>query len=523
MFISPPLPSAPDPRLRGKDLLLKLKDTLLPNTTYSVSFGQAIADLTEGNLLKGFTYVFSTGDFVDSLSLKGKVISAFDHQPKKNVFVTLYINNNDSLPFDSLPLKVPPYYLTKTDEQGEFTIGNLQQADFKLMAIDDQNSDLIFNQPTEKIAFYDTLVKPYFIEPPKKYIADSTVKDSTKVQKEKKSSLPPEKQRRADSARQADSVKTLNARYPSYVLRQFEEVDSMQRIIKTSSPREGMILFTFKYPYKNLNFIPLNIDSVSSWALHEYSPKRDSATLWLTGPHPDTIVLQVSDNETIIDTMEIDLVIRSKPKKEEKDAPPARLTYTTNGSGGFIQYRSEFTITFSYPLSKWNFNRVLLIDGKDTLNPDCNFTDSLKRRIVVSHKWNEEKSYRLFIPDSVFYGINNLTHDTLRIEIKTKAPKDFGNMVLDFKPFRQGQYIVQVLNEKESILFEEQIVTGAAKLKFDYMVPGKFKVKAILDRNSNRRWDTGNYKKKLQPEEVFYLPKTLEIRANWDIEESWEL
>jgi hypothetical protein len=526
IFISPPLAKAPDPRLRGKDLLVKLQDTLRGNTTYSISFGQAIADLTEGNQLRDFTYVFSTGDYIDSLSLKGRVISAFNHQPLKNVFVTLYLNNNDTLPFDSLPLKTAPYYLTKTDERGDFTLSNLQDAPFKLMAIDDQNGDLIFNQPSEKIAYSDSLVKPYYIEIPKPTTADSSKKDTIPVKQVQKIKLTPAQVRITDSIRQADSVKTLNAKYPSFELMLFEETDSIQRIAKSAVPRDGMIVLTFKYPIKNAEFTALNVtDSLPAAYLRENSPRQDSVTLWLSGSHADTLRLKVSDKGRILDTLNIDLQKKVKKKKDDNPEPPERLAFTTNGGGGsgFNQYRSEFTITFSYPLEKWDFGRILLVDGKDTLHPQCKFADSIKRRVVVGHKWKEEKPYKLLIPDSVFFGINNLTHDSLRIEIKTKAPKEFGNLVLTFNPKKAGQYIVQILNEKETSVIEEQIATDSTKLNFNNMLPGKFKIKAILDKNLNRHWDTGNYRKNLQPEKVFYLSKTLEIRANWDIEETWDL
>ncbi len=524
IFISPPLPKAPDTRIRGKDILIKLQDTLRPNTTYSISFGQAIADITENNLLKGFTYVFSTGPYVDSLSIKGKVISAADHQPQKNVFVTLYINNNDTLPLDSLPLKLPPYYLTKTGDQGEFTLTNLQQADFKMMALADQNGDLIFNQPSEKIAFLDSLVKPYYIEIPKPVAPDTLKKDSVPAKPVKKPILTPEQIRKADSVREADSVKALNAKYPSYVLSMFEEIDSTQRISKSNVPREGMIVFIFKYPFRDATFSPLNLGHDTSWCIRENTPNRDSVILWLTGPHPDTIIIKVADNGKIIDTVRLDVRKKEvKKKKEEKDAPPERLTFTTNGGGGgFNQYRSQFTLTFSYPLRRWDFSRLQMIDGKDTLKPRCLFADSIRRRVGIIHKWKEDKPYKLLIPDSVFYGINGLTTDSLKYEFKSRAQKDFGNLVLTFNPTRPGQYIIQVLNDKESVVVEEQIATTPGKLKFNNMTTGKFKIKAILDKNRNKRWDTGNYKKNLQPEEVFYLPKIIEIRANWDIEETWD-
>lgn len=525
IFISPPLTHPPDVKLRGKSLVMKIEDTLKPNTTYSISFGDAITDLTEGNILKGFTYVFSTGNYIDSLSLRGKVINAFNLQPEPDVFVTLYLNNNDTLPFDSLPLKVPPYYLTRTDEQGAFIFGNLLSDQFKLLAIEDMNSDLFFSQPSERIAFLDSLVTPYYIEIPKPKKTDSLAADSLPKAPEKPKKTAPADTKKADSIRVADSINLLNKKYPSAQLRMFTEADSVQRVVKITIPREGMVVFTFLYPLKDLLFNPLEPDSLSEPFLVETSPKRDSATIWLRGKYPDTLKMDIAVQGVIIDTVMVDLKAKVKPKskKQEQEAPTNLLTFNTNAGNGLNQYRSELALIASYPLQRWDMNQIFLIAGKDTLHPTCIFGDSIKRTILIRHKWLEETAYKIFIPDSVFFGINNFTQDTVRIDFKTKAPKEFGNLVLDFQPKVDGQYIIQILDEKEATLYEQQIVTEATRLKFNYMTPVKFKIKAILDKNRNRQWDTGNYRQDIQPEEVFYFPKTLEIRANWDIEESWSL
>jgi hypothetical protein len=140
---------------------------------------------------------------------------------------------------------------------------------------------------------------------------------------------------------------------------------------------------------------------------------------------------------------------------------------------------------------------------------------------VLLHAWKEDKNYRILIPDSVFYGINGLTHDTVRISFKTRAERDFGNLVLNVNQVKQpGQYIIQVMNEKETAVYEERIINAPGKVHFNYLPALKYQVKAIYDRNGNGHWDTGKYKIHLQPEEVIYLPKIVEIRANWDIEET---
>jgi len=503
ILVSPPLKEPPDYRLRGKSLIIKLGDSLKSNTTYIINFGKSINDITENNVLTGWSYVFSTGDYVDSLSMKGKVVNAFDMKPPKDVFAILYLNNNDSLPLDSLPLKVPPYYVVKTNENGEFSFSNLQKADYKLIALSDQNNDYIFNQPSEKIAFLDSLVPAVYIQPPP---TDSVQKDSVKNP-------------------QGDTLKPIVLAGPRYELHLFEEPDSTQRISKINVVREGMLLIVFKYPLKDLRIQPLNTDSAENWNILEYSAKRDSITLWLLDAKKDSLILRISDNDQLLDTSRIDLKIKTpKRKSEKKENSPERLGISTNArSNQFNQFKSRLSLEFSYPLTRWDFSRIKFVDGKDTLQPQVDFADSIKRKIFITHKWAEEKPYTLIIPDSCFFAINQLTNDSLVLAFRTRATKEFGSLTLSLNlDSRQGQYIVQLVTEKETLM-EEQIVTKSGKVKFEYIMPGKFKIKVITDRNRNQRWDTGNYRKKLQPESVNYFSKTIEIRANWDVEESWEL
>ncbi len=523
IFISPPLQKPLDSRLRGKSLVVKFDDSLAQNTTYSINFGSSIADLTEGNILKGFNYVFSTGDYVDTLSLQGNLKAAFDLKPQKDVFVELYLNNNDTIQFDSLPLRVAPYYIAKTDDQGNFIFHNLQNGKFKLFALSDLNGDLIFNQPTEKIAFSDSLVKPYYIPIPRqiKKAQDTSFADSLQ-------SLPV-KVKNADSLHKADSIRKVDSlaqavlNYPSYSLFLFEENDSVQRLMKASSPAEAMVLITFRFPAKNLRIVPLNFDSVASWCLEEPSTRQDSVRLWITRQDVDSLVAKIVIDSKVIDTVRIEMKNDKNKSKSSQKENPRRLTISNSATGSGLNYfKNALFATFSYPLIRWDFTKVYLIDDKDTTHPEITFTDSLKRKILIRYKWQEEKSYKLMIPDSVFFGIQDITHDTIRQEFKTKGEKDFGNLIVMMNmEKRPGQYIVQLMSDNESVIYESRIITGSGKIRFDFMPPGKYKLKAINDRNRNNRWDTGNYKLNIQPEEVLYFPKAAEIRANWDVEETW--
>jgi len=493
ILISPPFNNAPDYKLRGKSVIIKLEDNLKANTTYVVNFGKTITDITENNVLTGFSYVLSTGNYLDSLSLKGKVVNAFDLTPQKDLFVFLYIDNSDTIPFDSLPVKVPPYYIVRTDDNGEFLFKYLQDVPFKLLALNDQNSNMIFDQLSEKIAFYDTLIHPYYIPPP----SDTTKKDSNSI---------------------------ASPTIPFYELRLFEEIDSTQRLFKKNVVADGMVLFLFKYPVKNPHFRSFNLDSTKTRIIEERFPKKDSIVLWISGQKCDSLYIEVSDLNGVIDTAKLDLRKKLvKKKSSAKDSVPERLRIIAGKTNPFNYFKYKYECSFSYPLSRWDFSRVILVEDKDTLHPEIYFSDNIKRRVIIQYKWNEEKHYKIIFPDSIFYSINGLTNDSTKIEFITRAQKEFGSFIIDFNfDGHPGNYIIQLLTEKESLV-EEQYTNKNGKVRFEYVLPGKYKVKAILDRNHNKKWDTGNYRKNLQPEEVSYFSKTVEIRANWDVEENWNL
>ena len=509
VYIDPPLLPHNDIRLHGKSIFIKLPDTLKSNTTYSINFGDAIEDITENNILHDYAYVFSTGSYIDSLSLSGKVINAFDQVPQKDVFAMIYINNNDTLPLDSLPFHVKPYYRTKTTENGEFTFKNLLDVPFLLFALKDMNNNYIFDLPNEKIAFCDSLVKGIYIKP---LPHDTLKKDSTA----KHDTLTPKK----------DTGSITKTLIPGYTLMLFEEIDSTQKILKADMVSDNQVGISYRFPAINPKFIPLNISDTSGWMIPEFNSRRDSVFLWLKNTGKDSLYLRLIDNGRTIDTARIDL--RKKTlKKKKNDKGPAKaikLVLATNMPDGRLnQYKNDPIVIFSYPLAGYDLSRIKMVDGKDTVKPKVTFSDSIKRKLRILYKWKEDHPYLLIIPDSIFTSVNGNSNDSLVFPFRSHALRDFGSiqMTINIKN-PSGNYIIQLMDEKENIL-EQQIINASGKVKFDYLFPGKFKIKCIYDRNRNGRWDTGKFSRKLQPEKVQYYQKTIEVRANWDIDESWDL
>lgn len=510
IFISPPSLKKPETRIRGKSMIIDLEDSLRGNTTHSISFGLAIADITEGNILKNFNYVFSTGTWLDSLSLRGKILSAFDLSPVKNVFVGLYINEPDTIPFDSLPFRKAPFYLTRSSENGEFLFQNLRPDRGRIVAVDDKNSDLFFSQLSEKIAFLDTLVSPVYTkitQPDTNFRADSTGNPTGS----------------SDSLSVAGTGESRASDEKPLTLYMFEQPDTVQRLLGSSYPASSIIQLRFRLPVENISVKAAYNDSLIRQAKQEYSARRDTINLWFHGSSPDTLSLIIENEQLAPDTIFFSRETSEKKQKKGEQVTNGLKIESPSPGFGFNYFRSPLNLLWSYPLDSVHTNRFILIEGEDTLSPGVAFTDSIRRRMRINHEWKEGTPYKLIVPAGATQSITGEENDTLVLSFRTREAKEFGNLMLTVNlPAKNSRYLIQLLNESEKIIFEQKSTAGKETLKFISLNPGKYKIKAILDQNGNGRWDPGNFYRFIQPETVSYFPKVIEIRANWDVEERWD-
>lgn len=497
IFISPPLDKKPDFKLRGKTVIVDFNQALDSNTTFIINFGESISDITEGNLLLDYQYVFSTGDYIDSLSLAGKVLNAFDNQPISEAFAELYLDNNDTIPFDSLPYLIPPLYITQTDKHGMFTFSNLHPGEYKLIVLEDKSGDFIYNMPAERIAFADSLIFPWFVP---EFLPDSTGQDSIN---------PP-----------LSPVRT------ELLLKMFEEPDSTQQVVKSELVMNDLFRIIYKFPTHSPAITPLNIDTTYSWCMEEFSPGKDTLLLFPTIEIPDTLILEVRDGEMVPDTVRIaptHMAEAKHPKKTEEEEKPERLLVNWNSRGTFNYFKSPLIGLVSLPLSEYDLSGIQLISNGDTMVPTVEFTDPLVRYFKVSSSWKEGTSYKLVIPDSAFLSYNGLYNEMTVYTFKSAVLREMGSLLLNINTSEKpGNYIIQLLTDKGNVV-EEKYLTESGQVKFAFIVPATYTVKVILDSNKNKRWDTGDYLKKIQPETVFFFPKPLDIRGNWDVEEEWKL
>ena len=493
IFISPPLENNPEYKLSGKSLIIKFKEALKPDATYSINFGEAIKDLHEGNVFKDYSFVFSTGENIDTLTLEGKLLQAIDHKPSADFYVMLYCDDNDTISIDSLPYLTKPYYATKSDKEGNFKFSGLKDSDYLVFALKDENSNLKFDLPNENIAFLDSLVKP--IGNLQLTIENDSVKQ--KVNKDKQ-----------------------------LVLYSFLEEDSIQKLLKKEVPEEGLLRFAFSYPAQNVKIEVLETLPDTFSIFPTYSMNYDTIN-WYFTPNKDSLFLTINYDTLINDTMVLSLKPRKIGEKKGKQETISKLSnIKTNISGGKLKPEQDLILTFKEPVTN-----VIMRDtswyivGKDTIINDLSFVkvDSFGLKYKLDKTFEMSQSYKIVIPDSVFYSFKGVTNDTTEFSFKVAELSEFGNIFVKVEvPENVPQIIVELLDERDKFI-ERQIITSTTKIAFKNLSPRKYKLKAILDKDVNGRWSPGDYGKKQLPEAVYYHKDIFDVKANWDIdlEEVW--
>ena len=512
VIISPPMDKKPTYRTSGKTLIIRFEEPLKPNTTYSINFGDAIKDLHEGNVFLGYVYNFSTGENIDSLSLKGKITSASTLTPSEGFIVGLYSDDNDTLTLDSLPYFVKPNYITTTDKKGNFEFSGLSDKEYLIFALKDNNSNLIFDLPNEEIAFYQKLVRPYYIENQivKKAKTDTLQNDSTAVK---------------------DSVMEIKKTdYPVYELYSFVQEDSVQKLFKKELAEARLLRFVFRYPAQKVSITALEALPDTFNIMQAYSVRKDTV-LWYCTPNRDSLWISINDGVNISDTTHYSLKPREstsrwKRKKEEKEAK--RLDVKNNLKAGKLKPEQQLTLSFNDPIVEIRLpDTMLLIENKDTIYNVLNFekADEYGLKYNITNNFKPENKYQIIIPDSVFFGARGFTNDTVKLSFSVREESAFGNIYITVeKPAGVPQVIVELTTDNGKTI-DKQIITKTQEVSFEYLEPGKYKLKATLDLDANGEWSPGNFGRHLQPEKIVFYNKTLEVRANWDIDldEPWKI
>lgn len=463
IMVSPMLKQPMQFSTQGKTLIIKIQDTLQPNTTYNIMLNDAVADYTEGNLLPSYRYVFATGDVLDSLSIRGTVVDAATLKPENNVLVMLYASDEDSL-----PQKEKPYYFTKTNAQGYFVLQNLREADYKIFALKDTNNNMLYDQIIEPIAFL-----PHTIS----------------------------------------SADTLPVQ-----LNMFRAEAKEAKLLKANAVNESCLNFSFSRPVEDIAIHELSSRLDSIEIVPHWTSNRDTLFWYLGGEISDTLTIEIETAANVKDTVRIKPYIAKKDiGRNKKKAEPKKVLTVKSQVG---KPNENVRLVLNYPLKTIHKQECRLTNkAGDTLYPEIKPIEGDLFKVEIVQQLKENTAYTLLIPDSTFESLNGLLHDTLSMEISTKGMRNFADLRIDFQTEQEGFYIAQLLTDKDVVVQTDEF-TGNATIQYTTITPGSYRIRAIEDKNHNGKWDTGNYEEKRQPERVFYMPKIIVLKANWEVEEN---
>ena len=444
----------------SKYIEVEIKDTLRENTTYTINFGQSIVDNNEKNPNSFLTYVFSTGDYLDSLNLTGAVSDAVNL--KADEFISVMLYEMDSTYTDSTVFKQPPLYITNTgDSLPFFELKNLKGGKYALFGLKDVNKNNMFDQSQDKIGFVtDTITVP------------------------------------------TDSI---------YVLNLFREKLNYKPSVP-SMVAKNKIIFGYQGDYRDMVIASLTTlpDSVKTTLLKERD--KDTLNYWLTPTELDSIIFSVrNDKVEAIDTFTVKM----------RDLPMDSLKLSTSVTGKF-NFEDTFSILANTPIVALDTSLVSL-NVSDSIPMSYTFVlDTLKNKVDFDFEVEPNQKYSFsLMPGAItdFFGIQN---DTLDYNLSTGSFADYGNLRMILGGDVTYPIVVQLTNEK-GVVQREIVASEAQTFEFNHLNPGNYIARVIFDSNGNGKWDTGNYLKKQQPEKISYYPGTIEIRANWEKEETFIL
>ena len=541
VVISPPQIEAPEIKGAGRRIIVELKDSLKPNTTYTVDFSDAISDNNEGNPLGNYTYSFSTGEHIDTMEVAGYVVEAENMEPIKGILVGLYDNLADSA-FTTLPM----LRVARTDSRGYFIIKGVAPGNYRIYALQEADGDYVHSQKSEKIAFSHDIITPSFKPDVKQ---DTLWRDSLHI---------------------ADIIPTNYTHFlpDNIVLRAFTEEQTDRYFLKNERKQADNFTLFFTYGNPQMPEIEgLNFDERDAFLL-EASEQLDTLRYWLKDTlliNQDSLRMQLrflaTDSTGILETKTDTITVLSKEpyakrmkewqkerekweKQQEKarkkgmdvqeEMPSTPLDLKVNIKSDMMPDNS-ITLESATPILRIDTTKIHLAVKRDTLMDEKPFIlrcekvdvegwESAQRKFTLlpdstDNLWNIGARYTLVIDSAAFTDIYGNVCNTIKKGANIRKEEDFTTIIFHVVQLEDAPYVGQLLDGQDKVV--KQISSPDGKLSFNYVKPGEYYLRVFADNNKNGRWDTGNYEDDRQAEKVYYYPEKIECKAHWPLEKSW--
>lgn len=499
----------------GKRVSVQFLDSLMPNTTYTIDFGDAIQDNNEGNPLQNFSYTFSTGPTIDSLRIAGMVLDSRTLEPQQGILVGVHTSAADTA-FSRMRL----VRVARTDDRGRFVIRGLASVPYRLFALKDLNGDMRWDNPEELMAFHDQWITPSATPTT---VFDtiynlSTMKPDSVVEKPSSLFLPNDV-----------LLSSFSLGYRPQYLKSYQRPDSTKVVLVWNARQDYL---------PPIHLLNAPDRPLGSWAETEIREGNDSVTLWLSDPAlvaADTLRLAVQYHRNIRrDSVELvtdSLTIafkRPKPKRlKNGEKRPVPLT-EVKSEGNTQEYNRPFMITFGVPLINIDAGKMKLEEKIDTVwravRRDVNLeeADNLNPRIYqLKGPWDYGGQYRLTLDSLAVTDLYGHSNRRTELEFKVRKADEYSALKFNISGLDGIPAFVELLNSGDQVVRTAPVVNGT--VAFNYLIPAAYYARLVFDANGNGKYDSGDYDKRLQPEATAYYPKKITLRKNWDQNISWDV
>lgn len=462
VLITPVLADAPLIQESGKNLLIKnIDDSLWPNTTYVIEFNEAIQDITEHNPALGFRYVFSTGNYVDSLSVRGFVHDAYTLDPVENAFIFMYETHDDSVPYLETPR-----YIGRTNKLGSFHVKNMKAGKYKAFFCTDENGNFKYDLETEKIDFLD---HPIILK--------------------------------------SDSTPGLEG----YL---FKEAKKDQFLKGYGTLNKWSWYVSYNLPFDSLSFEDISSHGFRQEEFSQYwAPEGDSIVFWARDSSfsLDSAILAVRVDSILKDTIELAFY-------DDDIAPLLKLKFDINGSR--LDLGKDLVVRVKTPLIKVDTSGVVLLADSNVEKYSLE-SDPTRTKLTIQSNWKENQSYSLIIDSAALVDLNGQANDSTFQKFNTPKQTYYGTLDINIgvPEFSDG---ILILMDKGGKDLESKILKKSNKYYFPYLEPGEYRIKYISDSNGNGVWDPGNYLNGTHAESVKIYHGLITIRSNWDQVIEWK-
>ncbi len=519
IIVSPAQTEMPRMSALGRKVTVELVDSLLPNTTYTIDFSNSIQDNNEGNAIDNFAFAFSTGSVIDSMRVSGYVLDSRTLEPMQSVVVGLQSNLADSA-FHKEKLQ----RVALTNDRGQFTIRNVSPGSYHIFALKDLDRDYKFGNPTEDIAFLDSIIVPSIGS---REAADTVYNDLNEI----------------DTIMRA----TRPAYFPNDILlSMFNEDRKSQYLannLRVDSTRISLTFAAASDTLPSLSIVGRN-DVPDQWYTLERSQTNDTLTYWIRPPHlvsADTLMVATTYLRTDTtsnlswgtDTLKFTFQrqkAKKKKKNEETDSlEQIRFMELHPLANGTQEVYAPLLLQTGTPIERYSreaFHLQRKLQNDTIFYPaeikSIALRDSTlsRRDLMLKVDWEPGAAYKLAVDSLAMTDICGLQTKPLKVDFNVRKMEEYGNIVFNIPAVRDSA-IVELLDGTEKIVLRAPVKSHRAELL--NLLPGKYYARLFIDRNGNGKYDTGNYDMHLQPEETVYYPGAINLKKNWDVEQTWDI